>query len=146
MTSLQLRFAYQRQAVFLNLHYAAETWCQTIRMTVCVCLREAKQLEKYERLLNLVSIDTTERLLVTSPRGGMQGICAGKAGSGLTAWNKRTLCLLQTLPVITWQKRNVKYYFFACQYTLSRAYITWSRAWSDFITRAVKFAIKIHNN
>ena len=25
MTSLQLRFVYQRQAVFLNLHYVAET-------------------------------------------------------------------------------------------------------------------------
>ena len=47
MTSLQLRFVYQRQAVFLNLHYVAETWCQTIRMEVC--LREAKPLEKYKR-------------------------------------------------------------------------------------------------
>ena len=45
-------------------------------MEVCVCPREAKQLEKYERLLNLVSIDTTKRLLVTSPRGGMQGMRA----------------------------------------------------------------------
>ena len=76
MTSLLSRFAYQRQAVFLNLHYAAETWCQSIRMEDCVSPREAKQLEKYERLLNLVSIDTTERLLVTSPRGGMQGMRA----------------------------------------------------------------------
>lgn len=47
MTSLQLQFVYQRQAVFLNLHYVAETWCQSIRMEVC--LREAKPLEKYER-------------------------------------------------------------------------------------------------
>ena len=76
MTSLLSRFAYQRQAVFLNLHCAAETWCQSIRMEDCVSPREAKQLEKYERLLNLVSIDTTERLLVTSPPGGMQGMRA----------------------------------------------------------------------
>ena len=72
MTSLQLRFFYQRHAVFLNLHYVTETWCQSIRMKVCVCPREAKQLEKYERLL-----------IVTSPRVGE---FARTAESG-SAWN-----------------------------------------------------------
>ena len=32
---------------------------------------------------------------------------------------------------------------FACYYTLSRAYITWSRAWGDFIACVAKFAIFI---
>ena len=138
MTSLLSRFAYQRQAVFLNLHYAAETWYQSIRMEDCVCPREAKQLEKYERLLNLVSIDTTERLLVTSPRSGMQGM---RAKCGKRPHRQEPADLLAanfTCNHLT--KTKYKIFFFACQYTLSRAYTTWRRAWSDFIARAVKFA------
>ena len=51
MTSLQLRFVYQRQAVFLNLHYVAETWFQSIRMEVC--LRGSKATWKVRTIAQL---------------------------------------------------------------------------------------------
>ena len=89
-------------------------------MEVCFCPREAKQLEKYERLLDLVSIDTTQRLLVTSPRGGMQGMRA-KCG-------KRPHRLQPAGQAGPPDLLAPNFIFFACHYTLSRAYITLSRA------------------
>ena len=76
-------------------------------MEDCVCPREAKQLEKYERLLNLASFDTTKRPLVTSPHGGMQGMCA-KCGKRPYRLEPADLLAAN----FTCIKRNVKFFFF----------------------------------
>ena len=58
-------------------------------MKVCVCPREAKELEEYERLL-----------IVTSPRVGMQGIRANCGKRQRLELNGRTYLLL-------WRGRGV---------------------------------------